>query len=420
MNTNLAYQGETKNQHFIVNDSKDFSLFGGRKFSAFYQPILSIEDVSLFGHEVLAREEIQNHWVLPLEFQFKDIKIELFKNYIESLVLQSALNKYSRLGEGKLFINLSPDRLLWEMEQDGQDGFFSFFKFVANYNIDPKNLYIEITENASHRSIDAIATAVEICKQMGYKIAMDDVGTESSNLERIGAFHPDIIKIDLNLLKKSRESNRYKAILEYLKDLSLGIGAELLFEGVETPEELNLAMDYSAKYLQGFLFSKAVETMQDKKTFKEILPYYLKSFHETKRKSIMKEIDFEEGIRKSLSRTSITPKIIKNVTHLDVQSLFFASEKVLRVYATDWNGNQISPYYERSKVFSFTQDIKSLDKNWSYMSYFYKHIKLSFRNSNEWNTLEPYFDSKVDERVLVFSKILNENTIVFVDVIFNS
>jgi EAL domain-containing protein (putative c-di-GMP-specific phosphodiesterase class I) len=124
MNTNLAYQGETKNQHFIVNDSNDFSLFGGRKFSAFYQPILSIEDVSLFGHEVLAREEIQNHWVLPLEFQFKDIKIELFKNYIESLVLQSALNKYSRLGEGKLFINLSPDRLLWEMEQDGQDGFF--------------------------------------------------------------------------------------------------------------------------------------------------------------------------------------------------------------------------------------------------------------------------------------------------------
>lgn len=402
------------------NGTTSSNILGERKFSAFYQPILSVEDISLYGHEVLAREELLNQWELPIEFQNRDSQIDTSKSSIESLILNIALSNYSKFGEGKLFINLSPDRLLWELEQDGRNGISSFFTLVADQKIDPKNLYIEITEKASLRSIESIATAVEISKQMGYRIAMDDVGTESSNLERIGAIHPDIIKIDLILLKKSRESNRYKSILEYLKDLSLGIGAELLFEGVETIEDLNLAMDFSAKYLQGFLFSHAVEAMQDKNAFKEILPFYLKSFHDSKRKRILNEIEFEEGIRKSLSITSLTAKTIKNVTHLDVQSLFFASEKVSRVYATDWNGNQISPYYERSKAYSFSQDVKSLGKNWSYMSYFYKHIKLSFRNSNEWNTLEPYFDSKVDERVLVFSKILNENTIVFVDVIFNS
>ncbi|MCG9873377.1 MAG: EAL domain-containing protein [Leptospiraceae bacterium] len=386
------------------------------QFHPYYQTVFSIEDTSIYGHEILSRDMNSVPPSLPDPF-LNQTGHDEFRDEIETSVLEKAFSEYKTNPIGKLFINLSPDRLLRDLEEDSKHtSRRSILSLVEFYQIPTKNIYLEILEVSSLRSLDSLATAVELAKQMGYSIAMDDVGSESSNLERLGALQPDIIRIDLILLKKSLQSKRYKSILEYLKDLSVGIGAELLFEGIETLEEMNLAIDSSARYLQGFLLDIPSRERKLSDNKNRALESNLNQFHLTKRKHILDEIDFEEKTRNILQKLNISLKNIQNILHIDVQSIFFASPQIMRVYATDWNGNQISPYYERTVATSFKQESKSIGKNWSYMSYFYKHIKLSFRYKNTWNTLEPYFDSKLGQAVLVFSKVIENEAILFVDV----
>jgi len=388
-----------------------------KNYQPFYQPVISIEDSRVFGHEILARDISVQPAILPKEFINQNSHDE-FRDAIETSILEKTFSDYKSSPKGKLFINLSPDRLLRDLEEDPKkSGRLGILSLVEKHQIPPENIYLEIIEISTLRSLDSLATAVELAKHMGYKIAMDDVGSESSNLERLGALQPDIIRIDLILLKKSLQSNRYKSMLEYLKDLSLGIGAELLFEGIETLDEMNLAIDSSARYLQGFLLGMPSAEARNLLEMPKQLENYLVEFHSSKRNSILQEIDFEERTRNILTKQNIFSKRIQDILHIDVQSVFFATPEIMRVYATDWNGNQISPYYERSQRSSFKQDSKSIGKNWSYMSYFYKHIKLCFRYKNSWNTQDPYFDSKLDQRVLVFSKILDNEAILFVDVV---
>lgn len=385
-------------------------------FLPFYQPILSVEDQCIWGHEVLARERHESGFRLPSVFKDTSPTYLTKQEKIESIILDKSFSHFANSQNGFLFINMSPDRLLQELEQYSGNK-LPLILLAEKYNIPYSKIFIEITEKSSLRELDSIGTAAEFYRELGFRIAMDDVGSESSNLERIGVIQPEIIKVDLTILKRSIQSRSFHSVLEYLKEISLGIGADLLYEGVETTDELNRAVDSGARFLQGYLLGMPNANFANPKQESKLLKEHLDFFHETKRSGILEEIQFEEMIRSKLNTIEITTKTIREMIHLDAQSLFVLSPRITRIYATDWEGTQVTPYYEKSSDSSFQESKASLNKNWSYMPYFYKHIKQVFRNPKEWNTSEPYYDKVLNKRILVFSRVLDNHISIFVDVI---
>lgn len=381
----------------------------------FFQPIFSIEEQSIFGYEVLARILLNGEYRLPNVFlNHRSGENPEFLE-ADTTIQKKAFQKLYTNPNTFLFINLSPDEILRQMEESQGDNLL-IASLTKEAGIPNNKVFLEITETPTHRDPEILGTAVEYFRELGFRIAMDDVGSESSNLERIAIIQPEIIKVDLVLLKKSIHDRNFHSVLEYLSQIATSIGSDLLFEGIESQQELYRALDFGARYLQGYLLGYPSIEFSSEPHHPELLKKLFDQFHEFKRSTILNEIQFEEKIIQIISNNEPKIKLINNMVHINVQEIFQLSPYIQRIYATDWEGTQLSPYYERNGEKGFTQNSSSLYKNWSYMPFFYKHVKKCLQNPKTWNASEPYFDKKLQKNLIVLSKVTTDHLSIFIDI----
>lgn len=377
------------------------------------QPIFSVEEQTVVAYESLGRkrDDLGNLVAVP---EFTDPHVSALRmSIIDRQLLSLALTKIQSTKD-LLFVNMSPDQVILEYEES-RSNTLPISDLVNRYGIPLNQIVIEITEKSGSYGTDVLAAGVELLREQGFGIALDDVGSESSNLERLGAIKPDIIKIDLNLLKKSIEKREYQSILEYLKQISLSIGSQLLFEGIETEEELYRAISSGASLLQGYFLGRPSEQNHDKNNICDLVVPHLQFYHEMKRREVATEIEFEKQIKLKLNSIHLKTIKLDNRVIIDPHSFFKIDSHIKRVYVTDWQGTQVSPYYERTSETSFSENLLLIQKNWSYMPFFYKHVKQVFRDSENWQVSDPYWDKELKKNVIVFSRVNEMGYSFFVD-----
>ena len=132
----------------------------------------------------------------------------------------------------------------------------TFIKLTENYEIDPCNLKIELTENSL---IDNPVNAINKLNQLkdaGFSISLDDFGTGYSSLNYLKDLPVDTVKIDKSFVNKVHDSKLdhsiLKGILYFIKELKL----DLIVEGVESEDQLKTLVDLGCRSFQGFFFSK--------------------------------------------------------------------------------------------------------------------------------------------------------------------
>ncbi|MCW7505610.1 EAL domain-containing protein [Leptospira paudalimensis] len=386
-----------------------------KQYVPLLQPIFSVEEQTVIGYESLGRvrDEKGSLVVVP---EFMDPQVTpLRMTVIDRKLLGLSLDKIKDSND-QLFVNMSPDQVILEYEESKGNS-LPIAEIVKESGIPLNQIVVEITEKSGSYGTDVLAAGVELLREQGFSIALDDVGSESSNLERLGAIKPDIIKIDLNLLKKSIEQREYQSILEYLKQISLSIGSQLLFEGIESEEELYQAVSSGATYLQGYFLGKPLEYKEDKQTIRDVVVPLLHLYHESKRIEVAKEIEFEKQIKSKLMSLPLKTISLGNRVIIDPQSFFKLDPMIQRVYVTDWQGTQVSPYYERTNDSAFIENMSFLQKNWSYMPFFYKHVKQVFRDNGNWQVSDPYWDKTLKKKVIVFSHVNEMGYSFFVDLV---
>jgi len=96
-------------------------------------------------------------------------------------------------------------------------------------------------------------------KSYGFSVALDDVGTGHSNLERIARIKPDIIKIDRCLIHDLDQERYRYIVVRSLRNLAQSIGALVLAEGLETEGEALAALDLDINLHQGYYYAKPEE-----------------------------------------------------------------------------------------------------------------------------------------------------------------
>jgi EAL domain-containing protein (putative c-di-GMP-specific phosphodiesterase class I) len=323
-------------------------------------------------------------------------------------VRRQALQKFSELPDNTyLTINISAAWI------DYVDDFNALptLLMLDEFDIDTSRIVIEITETEG--DLDKLVQAVAMYRKQGLKIAIDDFGAGFSQLERVMAIQPDIIKLDMQLFQNAARGGVETDVVHLLSRLAKRTGCRIVCEGVETDEDFLFGLSCGAQYMQGYLFSPATADFQDSKRYSSQIAALRDSFLE---QVLVKEEfkkQFIERIRKLMRHLQ------KAVTQTDFAIANLAIEPfensgLLHFYLCDNKGNQISPNFNFSNN-AWVADTKQLGFNWSWRPYFYE--VLGFEINNRVVISERYRDFSTDTLCKTFALRLVDSRVLLVDVV---
>jgi EAL domain-containing protein (putative c-di-GMP-specific phosphodiesterase class I) len=93
-------------------------------------------------------------------------------------------------------------------------------------------------------------------RQLGFRIAIDDIGAGYSGLNSFAMIQPDVVKLDITLVRGVDEDPVKRKLVRVLGDLCQDLGILVVAEGVETPSERDTLVSLGCDLLQGYLFAR--------------------------------------------------------------------------------------------------------------------------------------------------------------------
>jgi EAL domain-containing protein (putative c-di-GMP-specific phosphodiesterase class I) len=117
-------------------------------------------------------------------------------------------------------------------------------------------LIFEFTENEKMASPDHVGSIIEAYRRIGFAVAMDDFGAGHAGLDLFARFTPDIVKLDMELVRGIDGDPRRRAIVRAMVALCAELDTILIAEGIETPGEAAALRALGIRYLQGYLLAR--------------------------------------------------------------------------------------------------------------------------------------------------------------------
>ncbi len=131
-------------------------------------------------------------------------------------------------------------------------------RIISESGIPYEKIAIEITESQSESDFVIMKKKIEELRQSGIKFYLDDFGTGFSNFERIMQLPFDIIKFDRSLVIASGSDRKSMLMVEHLAKMFSDMNYSVLYEGVESEQDEERCEKMSAKYLQGYKYSRPI------------------------------------------------------------------------------------------------------------------------------------------------------------------
>ena len=129
---------------------------------------------------------------------------------------------------------------------------------VNRYGVEPAKLVIEITESVFMGNSEAAQIWLDAVHELGFRIYLDDFGTGFSSLSYIKRFPVDVLKIDKSFVRDMSEDNNDRALVGAIINMAGSLGLEVVAEGVESRQQLELLEKAGCQCVQGFYVSRPV------------------------------------------------------------------------------------------------------------------------------------------------------------------
>lgn len=229
-------------------------IINNKQIKTVFQPIISLRDGSVLGHEALSRitceSEIKNPdmlFTVAGEYnRLWDLELLCRTTALEA-AFKFMVPPYSK----KLFINVNPNTM---HDESFKKGFTK--SFLEQYDITPNNVIFEITERNVIIDMSGFRATIDHYKSQDYKIAIDDAGAGYSGLNLISDVNPNYIKLDMKLIRGVDSDSLKFALVKGMVEFSKVSNIFLIAEGIETYEELDTLVNLGVQYGQGYLIQK--------------------------------------------------------------------------------------------------------------------------------------------------------------------
>jgi EAL domain-containing protein (putative c-di-GMP-specific phosphodiesterase class I)/CheY-like chemotaxis protein len=210
-----------------------------------YQPIVRARDGAVEGYEALLR-------TAETSFPHPGALLSAAESLGRLADLGSAVRGAvaGQLASGALsggwFVNLHPLDLSDDRLFDGRAPLSHFASSVV----------LEITERASLIGISDVARRVRMLRELGYRIAIDDLGAGYAGLTSLATLAPEFVKFDMALIRGIDADSVKQKLVGSMSALCHDLGILVVAEGVETEGERQAAVAAGCDFLQGYLFGR--------------------------------------------------------------------------------------------------------------------------------------------------------------------
>ena len=219
-----------------------------------FQPIVSVAERRILGYEALTRGPSNSPLHSPLTL-FAAARQTGMLCELEFACRKSACRRFSEQQlEGLLFLNVSPDSLLDANHQPGRT-----LQLLQTYGIAPSRVVIELTEQSPTDDFYLLDTALHHYRDMGFSIALDDLGAGYSSLRLWSELRPDYVKIDRHFIDGIHRDAVKREFVGSILQMARASRAKVIAEGIELEEELAVLCEMGVDLLQGYLLCRPQE-----------------------------------------------------------------------------------------------------------------------------------------------------------------
>ena len=210
-----------------------------------YQPIWDVRTGQAVGFESLARFATEPYRSPDKWFaEAADAGVEVM---LEVAAIRAALAGLATLpADMYLTINASPVTIVSPAFRDALRGH------------PPRRLVVEVTEHAAIDDSTGLAASLAPLRRAGLRLAVDDAGAGYAGLRQILDLQPDLIKLDMSLVRGIDRDTARQALARALVDFARQTDSRIVAEGVETPRELDTLRRLEIPFAQGFLLGRPV------------------------------------------------------------------------------------------------------------------------------------------------------------------
>ncbi len=225
-------------------------------FTMAFHPIVDISTGRIWGYEALVRGT-DGRGAGPVLAAVTEENRYRFDQACRVKAIELAGFRMPRGSMAKLSINFMPNAVY-----EPAACIRSSFAAAARVGFDPRRLMFEFTENERMNTAH-VSNIIAAYKKMGFTTAVDDFGSGYSGLNLLVEFQPDLLKLDMELVRGIATSPARQAVIAGVLSIARALGVTVLAEGIETAAELECLRAAGIKLFQGYYFAKPeVETFR--------------------------------------------------------------------------------------------------------------------------------------------------------------
>jgi len=216
-----------------------------------YQPIVQSSQRRLIAYEALLRTTEPS---LPHPGAVVDAAQRLSAlPQLGRAIRQHVASTVSKTPIPQVFVNLHPNDLLDD----------DLYSREAPLSRIASRVVLEITERASLDAVGQVPLRVARLRQLGFRVAIDDVGAGYAGLNSIASLEPEFLKIDMALVRDVDVSSVKQKLIAAMASLCGELNIVVIAEGIETKQERDTLQRLGCETMQGYLFAKPSASFSD-------------------------------------------------------------------------------------------------------------------------------------------------------------
>ena len=240
-------------EQMIVRDM-EFAL-QEKQFSIYLQPVYNAETGKIVSAEALVRWQHPSQGIISPGKFIPVFERNGFIVRLDRYVWEMVCEFMAELREATgilLPVSVNVSRLnLYNL-----DLLDFLMGLIRKHELSPEYLHLEITEEAYTQDSHQLIEEVEMFRQNGFKVSLDDYGKGYSPLSMLKELPMDTLKVDIGFMKRGDKAARGARIMEGVVDVARDLGLDVVVEGVETKEDRIFVTQMGAELIQGYFYAK--------------------------------------------------------------------------------------------------------------------------------------------------------------------
>lgn len=363
-----------------------------------FQPVLSAAHRTVVGHEALLRAvDADGHPVAPRTVLDRAASpMELL--HVDRLSRTLHFENFLRQSPAPqwLFVNVHPD----VFPLSPKVGTF-FADLLRSARLPRGSVVVEVLEDVAEDPA-AVHDAAAFYRDIGCRIAIDDFGIGHSNLDRLWALRPDIVKLDRSLARRASRERDVRAVMASLVSTLHEIGARVLWEGLETADQVAMALDCDVDLMQGFALGHPAPALAAPDSAAAILGSAWRAFHSRVRDDAEATEASFAPYRAALEHAQRA--FARGVPLHEAFAPFLALPDAIHCNVLDAEGNQFGPLLEppgwAARSTALFNPLAGLpDANWGHRPYFRRALE----HPGAIQVTRPYLSSEKGVACVTFS-----------------